>query len=73
MLKEHCYITDASITTFRSELFYYMVVLEARIFKIVASFTAENMDKKRCFQVWTGQKLLYCKKRGTQKGKYLKN
>ena len=29
--------------------------------------------QKQCFQVWTGQKLLYCMKRGTQKGKYLKN
>jgi len=50
-----------------------MVVLETRMFKIIASFTAENMGKERCFQVWTGQKLLYCMKRGTQKGKYLKN
>jgi len=46
MLEEHCYITDASITTFRSELFNDMVVVEARMFKIIASFTAENMSKK---------------------------
>jgi len=54
MLEEHCYITDASITTFRSELFNDMVVVEARMFKIIASFTAENMSKKgvfRCGQV----------------------
>jgi len=45
MLEEHqhCYITDASITTCKSELFNDLVVLEARMFKIIASFAAENM------------------------------
>jgi len=73
MLEEHCNITDASITTFGSVLFNDLVFLEARMFKIIASFAAENMGKKGCFQVWTGHKLLYCMKSGTQKGKYLRN
>jgi len=34
MLEEHCYITDASITTFKSELFNDLVVLEARMLKL---------------------------------------
>jgi len=54
MLERHCYITDASITTFKSELFTDLVVLEARMFKIIANFAAENMGKKgviRCGQV----------------------
>jgi len=46
MLEENCYITDASITTFKNELFNDLVVLEAKIFKIIASFAAENMGKK---------------------------
>ena len=47
--------------------------MEARIFKVNASFAAETMGKKGCNEVWTGQKLLHCMKRGTQKDKYLKN
>jgi len=72
-LDEHCYITDVSITTSKSELFNNLVVLEARMFKIVASFAAETMGKKGCYQMWTDQKLLHCMMRDTQKGKYLKN
>ena len=67
MLEEHCYITDASITTFRSELFNNLVILEARKFEIMASFFCWKYEKKGCCQVWTGQKLLFCMKRGTQK------
>jgi len=44
MLEEHSCITDAYITTFRSELFNGLV-LEARIFKIIVSFATENMGK----------------------------
>jgi len=72
-LEEHCYITDVSITTFRSELCNNLVVLEARMFKTITSFAAENMGNKGGYQVWTGQQLLYCMKRGTQKGNYLRN
>ena len=46
MLEEHCYIIDASVTTFRSELFNDLVVLEEKMFKIIASFAVENMGKK---------------------------
>jgi len=73
MLEEHCYMTDASITAFKGELFNDLVILEARMFKIIASFAAENMDKKRGYQVLTDQKILYCMKRSTQEGKYLTN
>jgi len=45
-------------------IFNNLVVLEARMFKIIASFAAESTRKKGCYQVWTGQKLLYCMKRG---------
>jgi len=38
--------TSSSIATFKNELFNDLVVVEARIFKIIASFTAENMGKK---------------------------
>jgi len=51
MLEEQCYIYDASITTFKSELFKVLVVLEAIIFNIIASFATENMGKIGCFQV----------------------
>jgi len=51
MLEEQCYITDASITTFKSEIFKGRVVLEARMFNIIANFAAKNMGKKGCFQV----------------------
>jgi len=51
MLEVQCYITDASITTFKSELFKGLVFLEARMFNIIANFAAENMGKKGCFQV----------------------
>jgi len=71
-LEEHCYLIDVSIATSKSEL-NNLVVLEARIFKIVASFSAENTGKKGCYQVWTDKKLLHCMMRSTQKGKYLKN
>jgi len=73
MFAEHCYTTDASITTFRSALCNDLVDLEATMFKIIAKFATENMGTKVCFQVWTRQKFLYCMKRGTQKDKYLKN
>jgi len=43
------YISDASITTFRSELINDRVVWEARMFKIMANFAAENMGKIGCF------------------------
>ena len=46
MLEEHCHVTDASITTFKNELFNDLVASEARIFKIIARFAAENMGKK---------------------------
>jgi len=49
-LEEHCYVTDAFITTSKSELFNNLVVLEARMFKIVASFAAENTGKNGCYQ-----------------------
>jgi len=49
MLEEHCYIIDASITTFRSELCNDLVVLEARMFKTITSFAVENMGKKGVF------------------------
>jgi len=45
MLEERCYVTDVSITTFKNELFNDLVVLEARIFNIIARFAAENMGK----------------------------
>ena len=48
------YISDASITTFRSELINDRVVWKA---KIMANFAAENMGKIGCFQVRTGQKV----------------
>jgi len=67
MLEEHCYMTDASITAFKGELFNDLVILEARMFKIIASFAAENMDKKRGYQVLTDQKILYCMKRVLRK------
>jgi len=51
MLEENCYTTDASIITFSSELSKDLVVLEARSFKIIASFGAETMGKKGCYQV----------------------
>jgi len=51
MLEEQCYITDSFITTFKSELFKGLVVLEARMFNIIANFAAKNMGKKGCFQV----------------------
>jgi len=51
MLEEHCYIIDASVTTFRSELFNDLVVFKARMFKIIASFTAANLGKKRLSSV----------------------
>jgi len=54
-MEDHCYITDASITTFRNEFFNNLVVFEARMFKIIVCFAAENMGKKECYQVWTGQ------------------
>jgi len=67
MLEGH-YLTDAFITAFKGELFNDLVVLEARMFKIIASLAAEDMGKKWSYQMRTGQKLLYCMKRGTQKG-----
>ena len=73
MLEELCYVTNVSITTYRSELFNDLIVLEARTFKIITSFAAENMGKKGCYQVLSVQKLLHCMQRGTYKGKYLKN
>jgi len=36
------------------------------MFKIFASFAAENMGKKGYYQVWAGQKVLHCMKSGTQ-------
>jgi len=54
MLEEHIYITYASSTTFKGELFNDLVVMEARMFKFIVSFAAENMGKKgvnRCGQV----------------------
>jgi len=71
MLEEHCYITDASNKTFKGPLFNDLVVLEARMFKIIARFLLKILGKRGGYQVWIGQKLLYCMKRGTQKGKYL--
>jgi len=50
LLEEHCYITDASITTFKGELFNDLVVLKARTFEIITSFAAENMGKKGVFR-----------------------
>jgi len=46
MMEERCCITDASITTFKSELFNDLLLLETKVFKIIASFAAENMGKK---------------------------
>jgi len=43
------------------------------MFKIIASFAAENIGKKAFDEVWIGQKLLYGMKRDAQKGKYLTN
>jgi len=40
ILEQHCYITDASISTFENELLNNLDVTEARIFKIIASFAA---------------------------------
>jgi len=45
MLEEHCCTIDASITTVKGKLFYNLVVLERRVFKITASLAAENMGK----------------------------
>jgi len=58
--EEHCYITDASVATVKNELINDLVVLETKIFKIIANFAAENIGKKGGYQVWTGQKLLHC-------------
>ena len=60
MLGEYCYISDASITTFKNELFNDLVVLETKIFKIFRSFAAENRQKevsgvdrsKICYIAW---------------------
>ena len=48
MLKEDCHITYASITTFKNELIIDLIALET---KIIASFPAENMDKKGGFRL----------------------
>jgi len=50
MFAEHCYTTDASITTFRSALCNDLVDLEVRMFKIIAKFATENMGKKAVFK-----------------------
>jgi len=38
MLEEHCYITDASITTFKNELFNDLVVLQTKMINVIAKF-----------------------------------
>ena len=64
--------TDASIRTFKNELFNDLLLLETKYLKIIANFAAENMDKKG-YQLWRRQKLLHHVKSVTQKSKYPKN
>jgi len=45
-LEEHCYITDASITTFKSELFNNLVVLEARMIKFIVGLLLKKWAKR---------------------------
>jgi len=44
--EEHCYITDASLTTLSNELINDLVVLETKNNQIIASFAAKNVGKK---------------------------
>jgi len=50
-LEEHCSITVASITTFRSELFDDLIVLEAKMFKLLQVLLLKIWAKKGVFSV----------------------
>ena len=69
MLEEHCYMSDASITTFKSQLLMIWLSCKRECSKLSQVLLLKIWAKKwvtRCGQV----KVLHCMKKDTQKGKY---
>ena len=58
MLEEHCYITDASITTFKNELFNDLVVLQTKMINVIAKFWCWKHGQKKQLSVVERSKIL---------------
>ena len=75
VLEEHCYVTDASITSYNLKewVFKQSGCLGNKKYSKLLQVLLLKTSAKRGNQLWRGQKLLHCMKKGIQKSKYPKN